>query len=264
MKRKSIMVIVAAVMMISITACGKTNGNTANGQSSNGQVEQEQGNTDVEVPINKESSGGETTKAESLDELNELVIQNLENRVAALNSQYEELKNEIDTYEKFSANIQDIENFYSDIYEKTRDICIEMREYSLDYARFILDSDGDKNDKYDDLEELYDTVYDDGGELIYDEIYDGILDEVYDVFYDGILDEAYDTVGYEEWYDTCSDEFERWYDTRSDVYEEWYDTRSDIYEFYYDLRSELWDADFEKAEEIIQEFREDTSNLKES
>ena len=242
MKRKSIMVIVAAVMMISITACGKTNGNTANGQSSNGQVEQEQGNTDVEVPINKESSGGETTKAESLDELNELVIQNLENRVAALNSQYEELKNEIDTYEKFSANIQDIENFYSDIYEKTRDICIEMREYSLDYARFILDSDGDKNDKYDDLEELYDTVYDDGGELIYDEIYDGILDEVYDVFYDGILDEAYDTVGYEEWYDT----------------------RSDIYEFYYDLRSELWDADFEKAEEIIQEFREDTSNLKES
>ena len=37
MKRKSIMVIVAAVMMISITACGKTNGNTANGQSSNGQ-----------------------------------------------------------------------------------------------------------------------------------------------------------------------------------------------------------------------------------
>ena len=78
------------------------------------------------------------------------------------------------------------------------------------------------------------------------------MDEIYDVFYDGILDEAYDTAEYEEWSDA-----------RSDEYEFWSDARSDIYEFWSDMRGEMWDADFEKAEEVIQEFQDDIIELKE-
>lgn len=266
MSRKSVILTMIMAMTFFMTACSTANTNMVSDQNSNVNTSnpaEQENDTSMETPISTEASGIEVTKIKSIDELNEIVLEDLENSVATLNDQYEELKTQIDTYEKFSADTQKIESFYSDTYKITKEMCIKMREYSLAYARFILDSDSDKSDKYDDFEEVYDTIYDDGGELIYDEIYDGILDEIYDVFYDGILDEAYDTVGYEEWSDACSDEYERWSDTRSDVYEEWSDMRSEVYEFYSDVRSEVWDADFQKAEEIILEFREDTADIKE-
>lgn len=173
-----------------------------------------------------------------------MVMQDLDSRIIALNEQYEQyekMKTEIDTYEKFLTGIERIEEFYDDTYKGTDEICIRMREYCLNYALFIIESEGNKDDKYDDFEELNDTVYDDGGEKIYDGIYDGILDDIYDVYYDKILDEAYETADYEEWYDVRSDEYERWFD----------------------MRSAIWDADFEKTEKIMLDFQEDISKLKE-
>ena len=53
--------------------------------------------------------------------------------------------------------------------------------------------------KYDELEELYNRIYDDAGNEIYDGIYDGILEDMYDDFYDGLLDDAYDNEEYSEY-----------------------------------------------------------------
>ena len=45
-------------------------------------------------------------------------------------------------------------------------------EYSVVYAEFIMNSGKDFDDKYDDLDELCDVVYEDAGDVIYDEIYE--------------------------------------------------------------------------------------------
>lgn len=265
MRKKIVVVFMAILMALSVVACGE-----ARSQEDDSRVTEVNDNSSSDSENNneqedetKDGSSVEQITASSLDELSGLVEQDLDNRIAALGEEYEKIKTEIDSYDKYLANRESIKTFYENTYLETRDICIRMREYCLDYARFIMNMEGGKDEKYDSLEELYDIVYDEGGEKVYDEIYDGVLDEIYDVFYDGVLDEAYDNAEYEEWSDARSDEYEFWSDTRGDVYEEWSDARSDIYEFWSDMRGEMWDADFEKAEEVIQEFQDDIIELKE-
>lgn len=273
MRKKTVVLFTAVFMALSLVACGEGKTQEDDHQVAetkdeeieevNNALTSDSGNNDKQDGENEAVSSVEQITASSLEELNGLVEQDLDNRIVALSEEYEKIKTEIDTYEKYLVNMESIETFYENTYLQTRDICIRMREYCLDYARFIINMEGGRDEKYDSLEELYDIVYDEGGEKIYDEIYDGILDEIYDMFYDGILDEAYDTAEYEEWSDARSDEYEEWSDARGDVYEEWSDARSDIYEFWSDMRGEMWDADFEKAEEVIQEFQDDIIELKE-
>ena len=180
-----------------------------------------------------------------------------------MKAEYEKIISDIDTYEKYLENTDKVEAFYKQIYEDTKQLCMRMREYSLNYAETIMASDKSNDDKYKDFEKLYDCIYDDAGDDIYDEIYDGILDDLYDDFYDGILDDAYDNgVPYDEWSDARSDEYDWWSDARSDVYDEWSDFRSDVYDFWSDMRSELWDDDVERAKEKIEDFQEDIEKLK--
>ena len=199
----------------------------------------------------------------SIEELNEFVLKDVEVCIAAINEKFGQLTAEIDTYDKYIQNKDLVEAFYTGVYQDTKNICIRMREYCLKYVEIILESDKTDDEKYDELEEMYDVVYDEAGDEIYDGYYDGVLDEIYDVFYDEILDEAYDEIEYGEWLDVRSEEYELWLDTRSDVYEEWLDFRSDSYEFWLDVRSEFWNKDIEKAKEKVQDFQEDINKLKE-
>lgn len=137
-------------------------------------------------------------KVSSVEELNELIPKETEVRITILNEKYEKLQTEIDTYEKYMQNKEQVEAFYTWVCQNTKDICIRMRECCLRYADVILKSNKSNDEKYDDLEDMYDVVYDEAGEEIYDEYYDGVLDDVYDVFYDGILEDAYDTADYGE------------------------------------------------------------------
>lgn len=136
-------------------------------------------------------------------------------------------------------------------------LCNRMYSYSINYAELILESNHPNDDKYDDLDMIYDIVYDDACDDIYDEIYDGILDDMYDDFYDGVLDDAYDYVAYRTWSDARSEEYDWWSDTRSDVYKKWSNTRSDIYSFWSDVRSAAYRGDMEKFEKEIADFQED-------
>lgn len=178
----------------------------------------------------------ETVVASSLEELETIVLKDVEDSIASLAVKKDQLAAEIDFF--------------------------DLMEYSVIYAEFIMNSDKDFDDKYDDLDELYNVVYEDAGDVIYDEIYDGILDEMYDLFYDGLLDEAYDSVPYEKWLDACSDEYEMWLDACSECYEIWLDTRSDIYEFWLEMRSATFGKDAEEINEVIMDFKEDIEDLK--
>lgn len=255
--KKILSFILILVMALSLVACGGTaDSDDAPAADSNVTTEEsadkdtEKDNAEVEVEAN------------SLEALEEMVNKDVEDTIAALIKDYEDLQTEIDTYDKYKANTETVETFYADVLATHQELTIRLREYALSYAEMILASDSETDDKYEEMEELYDVIYDGAGEDIYDEIYDGILKDMYDVYYEGILKDAYDTVEYSEWSDLRSDEYDWWSDTRSDVYDDWSDFRSDVYDFWSDMRSELWDDDIEKATEKVEDFKADIEKLK--
>lgn len=262
MKRKICTLLLLGSCLFSISACGTKSASDDIGNVQNSsQPEEPLQNRDTEEP--KDNTGNTAKKQTGFEELNEVVSTDVENTVSAIESEYEKLVTEIDTYEKYLENTDKVESFYKQVYEDTKNLCIRMREHSINYAEKIMASDKSNDDKYKDFEELYDCIYDDAGEDIYDEIYDGILDDIYDDFYNGILHDAYDNnISYDEWSNVCSNEYDWWSDTHSDVYDEWSDFRSDVYDFWSDMRSELWDDDIERAREKIIDFQEDIEKLK--
>ncbi len=265
--KKFYAVLVATGMMVLFTACAgkETAGEVAEAPET---VVQEEAEATVEEEKSEEAKSPQEEasvppKAGSLEELEAMVVKDVEETIGALTEEYEALIAEVDSYEKYLESTETVEGFYAKVLKKTQELCIRMREHSIGYADVILASDKEHGDKYEDLEELYDVVYDEAGEDIYDEIYDGILDDLYDDFYNGILDEAYENAEYSEWSEARSNEYEWWADARSDVYDEWSDFRSEVYDFWSDLRGEMWDDDMEKAQEVVADFKEDVEKLKE-
>ncbi|MCI7767841.1 MAG: septation ring formation regulator EzrA [Oscillospiraceae bacterium] len=222
----------------------------------------------TEISVHEVGKSNTTEKqievgAGGIEELNLIVEQDIADTIDALSSDYEQLTKEIDTYEKYLNNIDAIELFYSKAETVNEELCIKMYEYSLSYAELIVNSDRSFDDKYNDFEQMYDAVYEDGGDDIYDGIYDGILDDMYDDFYDGIVkDGARDQFNGSDRYNVRSDEYQRWSDTRSEVYSFWSDFRSDVYGFWSDMRSEMWSEDTERAEKKIEKFKKKIEKLK--
>ncbi len=262
MKKKICTLLFLESCVLSLSACGSklAPDNTSNLPTSS-QTEEILESTITEE--SKDTTDNNIEKQIGLEELNEIIEKDVEDTISAIKSEYEKLTADIDTYEKYLENTDKIEVFYKYVLENTQDLCIKMREYSINYAEEIIATDQSNNDKYKDFEKIYDDIYDDAGDEIYDEIYDGILDDIYDDFYDGILDDAYDEgAPYDEWSDARSNEYDWWSDTRSDVYDEWSDFRSDVYDFWSDMRSELWNDDIERAKEKIVDFQKDIEKIK--
>ena len=197
------------------------------------------------------------TSDDPLDALEDVIEKDVESTIDGLDVEWKALKSKIDTYDKYSKNIGEVEAFYDKINVETEQLCKRLCEYALQYAKLIMASDKSFGEKYDDFDELYDCIYDDASDEIYDEIYDGILEDMYDSFYDGVIDDAYDTIKYAVWSDVHSNEYDWYSDTRSDVYDLYSDTRSDIYDFYSDVRRDLWDKDIDDVEDRIKDFEED-------
>lgn len=198
----------------------------------------------------------------TLDELEARIEEHLAATIASLNSEWEALAAEIDTYDKYVANIEMVSDFYQTVTNETELMCIMLYEYSAAYARMILDSDMSADDKYDAIDGINDCLYEDACDEIHDEIYEDLLDAMNDYFYEGILDDAQDEVDYRDWYNVCSEEYSQWYDTISEVYGLYYDTASEIYSFYYDMASELYSRDYERAEKVYARFLEKIKKAK--
>ncbi len=263
--RKIVAVFLAFVLVLSLAGCGDSHEQPIENadiveNSTESIISNEQEKIDTEV----------SKSDENLEKLSEEIYTELEKEidetVAKLFEDMENLGTDIDSYQKYLENVEKIENYYTEIYENTKMLCVRMYEYSLKYAENILASNKTNDEKYNDLEVIYDNIYNDAGDNIYDLIYDDLFDDMYDLYYDGLFDEAYDNKEYSEyseWLDAHSNEYNMWLDTHSDIYDIWLDTRSDIYDFWLDLRGEIWDDDIERANKIIEDFREDIEKLKE-
>lgn len=216
----------------------------------------------------KQKTGTEDGKLKSTDtafaDYSDLEIEietEVENTLAGLNAEWEELSVSVDGYQSYMENMEKIKDFYEKVYSTSQNLCIRMCEYSIEYAEAVLASGNSVDDMYLALEGIYDLIYDNMGDEIYDGIYDGILDEMYDVLYGNALDDKPDGVEYSEWSDARSDEYQMWSDTRADTYEQWSDYRSDVYGFWSDMRSEVFSGDFERANEKVSKFREKVEKM---
>lgn len=275
--KKLVAFLLAVVMLLSLAACGTEtpqNSDTQPGTSSTEgpatapsieTVEPSTGTTTPSEPTNKPTDFSysiDLTGVTTLEELEARIEEHLAATIASLNSQWEALAAEIDTYEKYVEKSEMVSDFYLTVVDETNLMCIMLYEYSAAYARMILDSDMSADDKYDAIAGINDCLYEDACDEINDEIYEGLLDDMNDYFYEGILSDAQDDVDYSDWYDVCSDEYDQWYDTASEVYSLYYDAASEIYSFYYDMASELYGRDFERAEKIYERFLEKIAKAK--
>lgn len=205
----------------------------------------------------------EISNADSPETLEDKIIEETEKAIATLTGEYEELSAGITSYDEYVANSEKVEEFYDKVNSTSEQIAINLCEYSGIYGELIMNSDMTTDDMYDAFDDLCDCVYKDAADILYDGIYDGLLEDIYDDFYDGILDDRDDSISYSDWYDTRSTEYKLWYRTRSDCYEHWSDMRSDVYEFCSDMRSELFSNDIEKAQKILEDFKEDVQKMSE-
>lgn len=253
--KKVISMTLALVMAASLAACGggASSGSSATAQSAPPPTPE---STAAETQDSTASAGDDGT-------LYGTASADIESTVSSLTAAYEALTADIATYDDYVANVDRVEAFYATVIEETRNLCIRLREYGADYVDSVLSSGLTCDEMYDELDVLYDDLYDDAGGDVYDEIYDDLMGDLYDVFYDGILKDAYDTVDYSDWADTHSNEYDFWSDAHSDIYDEWSDFHSDIYDLWSDVRGELWDDDLDRAAEKLADFRADLQSLKE-
>lgn len=256
MKKKIIALLLVFTLVLLTTACG----------SQPASIENTSASTSSEGPnsvTTTDTTEDPIAEPDSFDALEENVLKDVEKSVSSLSNEMQSLVEETNSFDKYIENVDKAEAFYSKICTESTLLRIRLMEHSVTYAEFIMNSTDDFEEKYDNLDELYDAVYEDAGDAFYDGIYDGILEEMYDAFYDGLLSDVQDEAPYDKWFDACTDEYEWWLDSRSDVYETWLDTRSDIYEFWLDLRGAAYERDTEEIEEIISDFKEDIQDLKE-
>ena len=275
--KKIIALLLAVAMLLSMAACGAETPQNSDTQP---------GTSNTEAPATDPSAGTTEPSADAtippettdkpadssyaidltgittLEELETRIEEHLAATIASLNTQWEELTTEIDTYEEYVEKAERVSEFYQTVIDETDRMCIMLFEYSAAYARMILDSDMSADDKYDAIDGINDFLYEDACDEINDEIYEGLLDDMNDYFYEGILSDAQDDVDYSDWYDVCSEEYSQWYDTASEVYGLYYDAASEIYSFYYDMASELYGRDYERAEKIYERFLEKIAKAK--
>lgn len=240
--------------------------NTQEGKEENAS-ENKEDETEDKTTIKDNDKGNDDdlsldVKIDNVDDFENIVAKDLEDAISALQQDCDDLINKINSYDKYKKNTDDVEEFYNNIYKEHQKLTIRLMEYAVVYAEIIVTSDMPYDDMYDEMEKVFEVVYDDGGDYIFDEIYDGILDDLFDAFYDGILDDAFDTESYSEVADFRSDEYDWWSDTRSDIYDDWSDFRSDVYDFWCDVKSEIWDDNVERALKEINDFKGDISKLK--
>ena len=246
--KRSLTLILASTLMLSLTACANS--------------PQQIAPVDTTTSSKSASSASSSAKLNTTDELEAIAIKDADDLVAALTAEYETLTRDIDTYEKYRANADKIDSFYLKIVKDTESLGITLCERAATFAELVLSSSASNDDKYDEMDDIYDYIYEDAAEIIYDDIYDGILDDMYNSFYSGILDHKGDAP-YEEWSEARSNEYEWWSGARSDVYSAWSDCRSDVYGLWSDMRSELFSDDIERAQKKLDDFKEDIAKQRE-
>lgn len=198
------------------------------------------------------------TTEQSLDceELPSLIEESVEDVLASLDGEATTLIEKVFDYDSYVENHDEINAFYETICATSSQLCTQMQLFAADYAQAIINATTLSSDTYDELEKVYDLIYDDMGDDIYNRIYDGVLEDLYDAFYDGALDDS-DAAPYSDWSKTRSNEYKTWSSARSDTYKQWSRFRSDVYKFWSRLRSDVYKGKEDRALKKIADFRAD-------
>jgi len=254
--KKLIALLLTLSLVLSTAACG-TSEDIASAES----VAQPANTSSSEESPDVEEGAASSTPTVADNGLEAEIEEYVESVLENLNKEYESIIEGVDSYSTYIGKKDEVIALYEKINTTSASLCIKMCSYAIACAENILDSGKSVDDMYDDMEIIYDLIYDDMGDEIYDRIYDGILDDIYNDLYDGALDDLPDGVEYSDWSDARSAEYEMWSNTRSETYEQWSDFRSDVYEFGSNMRSELWDDDLDGAYDELEDFREDVAKM---
>lgn len=215
------------------------------------------------IPVYAEEAAEENViSVSTMDELEEFIDQDVDEVISGLLEEYETIKATLEDFDAYQANPTMTEDFYNKTVTEIDGLSLRLREYAMKYAEIIMTSEDDYSDKYDDLEDIYDEVYEDAAEEIYDKIYDDLLDDMYDDIYEGIIDDAYDNVSYSVWDEARSAEYSMWDEARSEIYSMYDATRSDIYHFYDRMRSHTYKKDDAKIDKDMAKFQKKINKLK--
>ena len=156
--------------MIILNGCGENNSQSV---------------TSNNTKVTKEDTGRanmtDLSAITTVEELEEYITNDVEDTLNKLKTDQEKLTSEINTYEKYVDNVTKVEAYYNETLEETNQLGIRLREYSLKYAQVVLDMQNGYDEKYDELDGIYDCIYEDAGDDMYD-IYDVILQNLYDTY----------------------------------------------------------------------------------
>lgn len=135
--RRLVALLCVTTTLISFSACNNNTTEETKSTSENTSASSELEENDAassEVTQTEAATNEENASVSGVDELSNTVSKDVEDTVSELSKEYEKLKSEIDTFDKYLANTDKVEEFYTKVYETHNALCIRMREYSLQYA----------------------------------------------------------------------------------------------------------------------------------
>lgn len=159
--KKLIAVLLSAVMLVSLSACGKSGGNAP-------------------TPIGS---------VDSYEKLKTLVKDDLDETISTLNAEWMELKSKTETLDAYLANKELLVDFYAKIDNDLNELYPRLEEYTISYAHHVLLSDKSLSEKSSDIDKIKKLMYSEARDKIYDEIRADLLDNMYSLHYMHITDE---------------------------------------------------------------------------
>ncbi len=243
-----IIVLLIAVIVFLLARTPKEKNTSNNGSSNNN-------NSNVSSIINNQVDLTDI-KGSSFDELKENLKNEEKQIVDQLKSDFEALKKETDTVEKYKANKDTVKAFYKKIEEQTDLFCRRAKEYTVKYVELIISSGKSSHDMYNDVDNIIDDIYNGVLDKYMDHTYNGLIDDMRDYYYNDILDDSDNYSNYSDYSDTISDEYKMNSNCSSNVYKKISNTSSDIYKLYSNISSDLYRDKLSDAQEDLDEFKE--------
>lgn len=180
-----------------------------------------------------------------------------------LNNERKILCNEVNNYEKYKNNRDKVKGFYDKSLKSSEKFTISLREYALKYTKVIVDSNKETDEIYENLEKIYDEIYDEIATDFYDDVYKGVLNDMYEFYYEDVLtSDSKDITDYNMYLEDRTQQYKWYSETRSSVYTMYLKTKSDIYGFYSKIRRDVYAEDGEALEKDIKEFESEINKMK--
>lgn len=220
MRRSITILILAAIMIICLSACGMDSSKT----NSVDNVRDE--------------------RQVILDKINE----DVDDVVEILNAELQTVYNSVgETYDSYKENKQCLTVWYDLVETETEKLFENTMNYSYDYYTTLVATVdmNDSVDVYNAMDEYLDEVHQKTFDKIYEAVYDKLFNEIYNKYYDGIIADAMKEAEYGEWLSESAGYLDAWTNARNGFYEDWLETKTDIYDDWFRVKTEFYNHNFD-------------------